>query len=81
LLLIDELSLGLAPVAVESLIQVIREIHDRVGLTILLVDQDVQTALEIASAGYVIVQGRVALSGDSHALLDNQEIQKAYLGI
>lgn len=81
LLLIDELSLGLAPVAVESLIQVIREIHERVGLTILLVDQDVQTALEIASAGYVIVQGRVALSGDSHTLLDNQEIQKAYLGI
>jgi len=81
LLLIDELSLGLAPVLVDSLIKVLREIHEPGGLTILLVDQDVQTALEIASEGYVIVQGRVELSGDSRTLLANPDIQKAYLGI
>jgi branched-chain amino acid transport system ATP-binding protein len=81
LLLIDELSLGLAPVVVESLIKVLQEIHARGGLTILLVDQDVQSALEIASEGYVIVQGRVEISGDSRYLLANPEIQKAYLGL
>jgi branched-chain amino acid transport system ATP-binding protein len=81
LLLLDELSLGLAPVVVDSLVRVLRDIHAQQGLTILLVDQDVQTALELASRGYVLVHGRVELSGPARELLDNPEIQKAYLGI
>ena len=81
LLLLDELSLGLAPVIVDALIKVLEEIHTEREITILLVDQDVQTALELASKGYVFVNGRVELSGGSRELLENPEIQKAYLGI
>lgn len=81
LLLLDELSLGLAPVIVDDLIKLLKEIHSQQGLTILLVDQDVQTALEIASRGYVLVNGRVEMTGDSQTLLDDPDIQKAYLGI
>jgi branched-chain amino acid transport system ATP-binding protein len=81
LLLLDELSLGLAPVIVDALIKVLEEIHTEREITILLVDQDVQTALELASKGYVFVNGRVELSGASGELLENPEIQKAYLGI
>ncbi len=80
-LLLDELSLGLAPVIVDGLIEVLREIHESRGITILLVDQDVQIALELASSGYVFVNGRVEISGESEKLLKNTEIQKAYLGI
>jgi branched-chain amino acid transport system ATP-binding protein len=81
LLLLDELSLGLAPVIVDGLIEVLREIHNSRGITILLVDQDVQIALELAGSGYVLVNGRVEISGESEKLLKNTEIQKAYLGI
>jgi branched-chain amino acid transport system ATP-binding protein len=81
LLLLDELSLGLAPVVVDTLIRVIREIHTEKAITFLLVDQDVRTALEIASFGYVFVNGRVELSGPSGELLKDPNIQKAYLGI
>ena len=81
LLLLDELSLGLAPVIVDDLIKLLKKIHKDQGLTILLVDQDVQTALEIASKGYVLVNGKVEMYGDSQTLLKDPDIQKAYLGI
>jgi branched-chain amino acid transport system ATP-binding protein len=81
LLLLDELSLGLAPVIVDDLVRILKQIHKEEGMTILLVDQDVQTALEIASYGYVIVQGNVAMSGESKELINNPDIQKAYLGL
>jgi len=81
LLLLDELSLGLAPVVVDSLVKVLREIHTERGITILLVDQDVQIALELAERGYVFVHGRVEMSGQAAELLRSPEIQKAYLGI
>jgi len=81
LLLLDELSLGLAPVVVDTLTRVIREIHAERRLTILLVDQDVRTALELAGRGYVFVHGRVEMSGGSDELLRDARIQKAYLGI
>jgi branched-chain amino acid transport system ATP-binding protein len=80
-LLLDELSLGLAPVVVDSLIAVLKDIQVKKGLSILLVDQDVQVALGIAEKGYVFVHGHVEISGDSKSLLENPEIQKAYLGI
>jgi len=81
LLMLDELSLGLAPVVVDSLVKILTEIHASKGITILLVDQDVQVALGVAETGYVIVHGRVEMSGNSKHLLDNPEIQKAYLGL
>jgi len=80
LLFIDELSLGLAPVVVERLVEAVREVH-RAGTTILLVEQDVQTALEMAARGYVIANGRVAMQGASADLLRSPEIREAYLGI
>ena len=81
LLMLDELSLGLAPVAVDALIAVLKDIQAKKKISILLVDQDVQVALGIAEKGYVFVHGHVELSGDSKSLLANPEIQKAYLGI
>src|SRR5918911_1128370 len=64
LLMVDELSLGLAPVLVESLMETIGRIN-RDGTTILMVEQDVQTALEVASRGYVIETGQITLGGRS----------------
>jgi len=81
LLLIDELSLGLAPVIVDDLIKLLKNLNEQKKMTILLVDQDVQTALEIAQKGYVVVNGRVEMSDDAKLLLKNPDIQKAYLGI
>jgi branched-chain amino acid transport system ATP-binding protein len=80
-LLLDELSLGLAPVVVDTLVNVLKEIHITRGITIVLVDQDVQVALGLARKGYVFVQGRSTLSGDAEELLANPEIQRAYLGL
>ncbi len=80
LLLIDELSLGLSPLLVDSLIEAIEQIHRR-GTSILLVEQDVQIALEHADRGYVLENGRIALSGDAKELLNNPEVKKSYLGI
>ncbi|MCX7786713.1 MAG: ABC transporter ATP-binding protein [Spirochaetes bacterium] len=80
-LLLDELSLGLAPVMVDTLVKVLEEIHRTRGITIVLVDQDVQVALSLAQKGYVFVHGKVAMSGDAKELLANPDIQKAYLGI
>ena len=80
LLMIDELSLGLAPKVVERLIEVAREINGD-GTALLLVEQDVLVALEAADRGYVLENGRVVLSGDAAELADNPAIKKAYLGI
>ena len=80
LLMIDELSLGLAPKVVERLIEVAREIN-RGGTTMLLVEQDVLVALEAADRGYVLENGKVAMSGPSAALREDPGIRKAYLGI
>jgi len=81
LLLIDELSLGLAPVIVDQLIRILTGIHREKGLTLLLVDQDVQTALEISKRGYVIDNGRIIMENESESLKKNPEIKKAYLGL
>ena len=81
LLMLDELSLGLAPVMVDTLMAVLKDIQAKKKIAILLVDQDVQVALGIAERGYVFVHGHVEMSGDSKSLLANPEIQKAYLGI
>ncbi len=81
LLLIDELSLGLAPVIVDRLIEVIARIRREKGTTILLVEQDVEVALGIADIGYVIETGRITKTGPAKELLEDDYIKKAYLGM
>ncbi len=80
LLLIDELSLGLAPRAVELLIERLREIN-RSGVAILLVEQDVMDALDLADRGYVISHGRVSMSGPSEILAKDPMVREAFLGL
>jgi branched-chain amino acid transport system ATP-binding protein len=80
LLMVDELSLGLAPLVIESLVDIIRQVN-RAGTTVLIVEQDVQTALDLASRGYVLETGQIILAGDSAALLDDERVKRAYLGI
>jgi branched-chain amino acid transport system ATP-binding protein len=79
LLLLDEPSLGLAPMAVRAIFRVIRELHRR-GVTILLVEQNVRQALAVADRGYVLASGSVILEGTGGELRSNPEIEQAYLG-
>jgi branched-chain amino acid transport system ATP-binding protein len=79
LLLLDEPSLGLAPLVVEQIMDIIRQIRDD-GLTILLVEQNANAALELGDYGYVIETGRVVLEDKSCELLKNPRVKEAYLG-
>jgi branched-chain amino acid transport system ATP-binding protein len=80
LLIIDELSLGLAPKATEQLVEALVRFNSK-GLTILLVEQDVFTALEMSKYAYVVENGRVSLFGESSEMQDNPMIRNAYLGM
>jgi branched-chain amino acid transport system ATP-binding protein len=80
LLMIDELSLGLAPVLTEHLMDTIGQLNAD-GMTILIVEQDVQAALERASRGYVLETGHVVLSGAAASLLRDERVRQAYLGV
>jgi len=75
------LSLGLAPVVVDDLIETIIRLRDEEGITILIVEQDVQVALDIADRGYVFENGSIAMEGYSENLAKNKHIKTAYLGI
>jgi branched-chain amino acid transport system ATP-binding protein len=79
LLLLDEPSLGLAPILVRDIFKTICEIRQR-GTTILLVEQNARMALSVADDGYVLETGRVVLQDSAKALLDNEQVKKAYLG-
>jgi branched-chain amino acid transport system ATP-binding protein len=79
LLLLDEPSLGLAPILVDTIFDIIRQINEQ-GTTILLVEQNAQLALQFSHRGYVIETGRIALADTSAALLNNEQVKKAYLG-
>ena len=79
LLLLDEPSLGLAPVIVQTVFQIIAEIHKR-GTTVLLVEQNARMALKVATWGYVLESGRLALGGDPATLWSDERIRDAYLG-
>ena len=79
LLLLDEPSLGLAPLLVEEIFRIIREIHDN-GTTVLLVEQNANKALSIADYGYVLETGTVSLAGDSRQLLRDDHVRRSYLG-
>ncbi len=80
LLMVDEMSLGLAPVIVDQLLEVLSTIRSQ-GITVLLVEQDVFAALEVADRGYVMETGVMRQSGTAKALLEDPEVKRAYLGI
>ncbi len=80
LLMLDEPSMGLAPIFVERIFEIIREINDQ-GTTILLVEQNALMALDAAQRGYVLETGTIALADDAKALRENEQVQKSYLGI
>jgi branched-chain amino acid transport system ATP-binding protein len=79
-LMLDEPSLGLAPLLVKTIFEKIVEINRERGLTILLVEQNANRALEVSRFGYVLETGKIILSGDSAALRQNPEVKSAYLG-
>jgi branched-chain amino acid transport system ATP-binding protein len=80
LLLIDELSLGLAPMVVDELCAALRRVNAEAGTTMLVVEQDVATALDLASEGVVLDRGRTVLAGPAAALSGNPMVREAYLG-
>jgi branched-chain amino acid transport system ATP-binding protein len=80
LLMVDELSLGLAPKVVDELIDVMGEIN-RDGTALLLVEQDVLVALDVANRAYVLENGRIALSGPAAEVKDDPGVRRAYLGL
>jgi branched-chain amino acid transport system ATP-binding protein len=79
LLMLDEPSMGIAPILVQRIYETIAEIN-RLGVTILLVEQNANYALDVSGRGYVLETGQVALANASSALRDDPEVQKAYLG-
>jgi branched-chain amino acid transport system ATP-binding protein len=79
LLLLDEPSMGLAPIVVQTIFDTIRDINDQ-GMTVLLVEQNAAQALSLAHRGYVIETGRIVLEDEARALLENEQVRKAYLG-
>jgi branched-chain amino acid transport system ATP-binding protein len=81
LLLMDEPSLGLAPIIVERIFEIIRKINQEQKTTIFLVEQNANMALQIAHRGYVMENGRITLVDSSENLATNEDVKKAYLGI
>jgi len=79
LLLLDEPSLGLAPLIVKQIFEIIREINQQQGVTVFLVEQNANHALKLAHRGYVLVNGKITLSGTGKELLSNAEVRAAYL--
>jgi len=79
LLLLDEPSMGLAPIFVDRIFEIVQEIHDQ-GTPILLVEQNALMALDVADRGYVLETGHVALTDDAKALRTNEQVRKTYLG-
>ena len=79
LLMMDEPSLGLAPLVVQNIFSIIRTIRDS-GVTVLLIEQNANAALKVADRGYVLETGRITLEGSGEALRRNPEVRAAYLG-
>jgi len=80
LLLLDEPSMGLAPLVVQEIFRVLKQLRDERGVTILLVEQNAKAALRLADRGYVLETGKVILEGPADELLENAEVKRAYLG-
>ncbi|MBE7369412.1 ABC transporter ATP-binding protein [Ramlibacter pallidus] len=78
-LLMDEPSMGLSPIMVDKIFEVVRDVHQQ-GVTILLVEQNASRALEIADRGYVMESGMISMSGNARDMLDDPKVRAAYLG-
>jgi branched-chain amino acid transport system ATP-binding protein len=81
LLMLDEPSLGLAPLLVTEIFDRIKQLNSELGLTVLLVEQNARQALRIADSGYILEQGRIVMEGTSHELSHNPDVQEFYLGV
>ncbi len=81
LLLMDEPSLGLAPLVVRQIFEIIRKINTESNTTIFLVEQNANLALKVANRGYVMETGRITLSDSADRLLENEDVKRAYLGL
>jgi branched-chain amino acid transport system ATP-binding protein len=79
-LLLDEPSMGLAPIVIKEIFRYVIELRDTYGLTVLLVEQNARSALKIANTGYVLETGRIILQGPAEDLIQNRDVQRAYLG-
>ena len=80
LLLLDEPSLGLAPMVVREFFRIVRDLNEKEGLTVLVVEQDARIALDASARAYVLEVGRVALTGSSAELRGNESVRRSYLG-
>lgn len=80
LIMMDEPSLGLAPIIVKELFGIIKKINKEEGVTVLLIEQNANAALKIADIGYIMETGKIILEGSGKDLLTNEEVKKAYLG-
>lgn len=80
LLMLDEPSMGVAPILKDFIFETLREIRQREQLTLLVVEQDADIALSIADEGYVIETGRIVMHGPAAELADNEDVRRAYLG-
>ena len=80
LLLLDEPSLGLAPLIVREIFRIVRELNEKEGLTVLVVEQNAKIALDVAERAYVLEVGKVAVEGGSAELRGNESVRKSYLG-
>ncbi|MCG6931302.1 MAG: ABC transporter ATP-binding protein [Desulfofustis sp.] len=81
LLLLDEPSMGLAPLIIKQIFEIIQKINQESNTTIFLVEQNANLALQVANRGYVLENGKITISGSAKSLLENQDIRKAYLGL
>jgi branched-chain amino acid transport system ATP-binding protein len=80
LLMLDEPSLGLAPLIVREIFRIVRELNEKEGLTVLVVEQDARIALDASATAYVLEVGKVAVSGSSAELRDDEAVRRSYLG-
>jgi branched-chain amino acid transport system ATP-binding protein len=81
LLLLDEPSLGLAPIIIKQIFDIIRKINNDNNTTIFLVEQNANQALKLAHRGYVMENGRITITDTAEKLLDNEQVKTAYLGL
>ena len=80
LLLLDEPSMGLAPLLVKEIFEIVKQINSNEGITVMLVEQNANMALKIAHRAYVLETGKIVLSGNANDVLHNEEVREAYLG-
>ena len=80
-LLLDEPSLGLAPIIIEEIAKILVDLNETQGVSVVLVEQNAELALEISNTAYVLESGRVALSDSSDNLMNNEHVKNAYLGM